>query len=317
MERVAIDVLGPLPVSESGNRYILIAMDYFTKWPEAYALPNQEAETVAKVLVDQFVSRFGAPAQLHSDQGRNFESQVFTEMCKLLGIEKTRTTPLHPQSDGMVERYNRTLEHQIAMFVNDNQKDWDQHISLLLMAYRTATHESTGLTPAKMMMGRELRVPLDLLMGTPPESNQTSKPSYVEKLKESLNIAHNYARKRLRITTDRMKTRYNLDATATRLDVGTQVWLYRPRRKKGLSPKLSKNWVGPYIIVKRINDLVYRIQLTDRCKPMVVHRNRLRKYVGENMALISSTQDGKSKGSPQEQQRRSKRERKSPDRFKF
>ena len=86
----------------------------------------------------------------------------------------------------MVERYNRTLEHQITMFVNDNQKDWDQHISLLLMAYRTATHESTGLTPAKMMMGRELRVPLDLLMGTPPESNQTSKPSYVEKLKESL-----------------------------------------------------------------------------------------------------------------------------------
>ena len=154
MERVAIDVLGPLPVSESGNRYILIAMDYFTKWPEAYALPNQEAQTMAKVLVDQFVSRFGAPAQLHSDQGRNFESEVFTEMCKLLGIEKTRTTPLHPQSDGMVERYNRTLEHQIAMFVNDNQKDWDQDISLLLMAYRTATHESTGLTPAKMMMGR-------------------------------------------------------------------------------------------------------------------------------------------------------------------
>ena len=120
-------------------------MDYFTKWQEAYALPNQEAETVVKVLVDQLVSRFGAPAQLHSDQGRNFESQVFTEMCKLLGIEKTRTTPLHPQSDGTVERSSRTLEHQIVSFLNDNQKDWDQRISLLLIAYRTATHESTGL----------------------------------------------------------------------------------------------------------------------------------------------------------------------------
>ena len=84
-----------------------------------------------------------------------------------------------------------------------------------------------------MMKGRELRVLLDLLMGT-------SKPSYVQKLKESLNIAHNYARRRLIITTDRMKTRYNLDATATRLDVGTQGWLYKPRRKRGLSPKLSK-----------------------------------------------------------------------------
>ena len=101
------------------------------------------------------------------------------------------------------------------------------------MAYRTAMHELTGLTPAKMMMGRELRVPLVLLMGTPPESNQTSKPSYVEKLKESLNIAHNYARKRLRITTDQMKTRYKLDVTATRLDVGTQVWLYKTAAKEG------------------------------------------------------------------------------------
>jgi transposase InsO family protein len=90
MERVAVDVLGPLPVSENGNKYILIAMDYFTKWPEAYALPNQEAETVVKVLVDQFVSRFGTPVELHSDQGRNFESRVFSEMCKLLGIKKTK-----------------------------------------------------------------------------------------------------------------------------------------------------------------------------------------------------------------------------------
>ena len=184
------------------------------------------------------------------------------------------------------------------------------------MAYRTAAHESTGLTPTNLMMGRELRVPLDLLMGTPSEPKQSSKPSYLEKLKESLSIAYNYARKRLRITTERMKTKYNLDATATRLDVGSQVWLYRPRRKKRLSPKLAKNWVGPYVIVKRINDLVYRIQLTDRCKAMVVHRNRLRRYVGGNMTQISSTHD-KSEGGPQEQQKRSKRERKPPDRFKF
>lgn len=104
LERVAIDILGPLPVTEDGNKYILVAMDYFTRWLEAYPLLNQKAETVAKVLVEQFVSRFGAPIELHSDQGRNFESKVFSEICKLLGIKKTRTTPLHPQSDGMVQR---------------------------------------------------------------------------------------------------------------------------------------------------------------------------------------------------------------------
>ena len=110
MEHLAINVLRPLPQSNQGNKYILITADYFTKWVEAYPLANQEAVTVAEVIVREFVSRFGVPLILHSDQGRNFESAVFSEMCSLLGITKTRTTPLHPQSDGMVEQFNCTLE---------------------------------------------------------------------------------------------------------------------------------------------------------------------------------------------------------------
>ena len=155
MERIAIDVLGPLPVSTTGNKYLLIVQDYFTKWVEAYPLPNQEAVSVAEVLIQHFISRFGVPMSLHSDQGRNFESAVFAEMCDLLGIDKTRTTPLHPQSDGMVERFNRTIEAQLSKFVDYHQKDWDLHIPLLLMAYRTSVHETTGCTPAMMMMGRD------------------------------------------------------------------------------------------------------------------------------------------------------------------
>ena len=114
LERVALDVLGPLPESERGKKYILVVADHFTKWTEAYAIPNQEAATVATKVVEEFVARMGVPRQIHSDQGRNFEAAVFQEMCALLGIEKTRTTPLHPQSDGMVERYNRTLEAMLA-----------------------------------------------------------------------------------------------------------------------------------------------------------------------------------------------------------
>ena len=110
LERVAQDILGPLPDSDRGNKYILIIGHYFSKWTEAYAIPNQEATTVARVLVEEFVARFGIPRQIHSDQGRNFESKVFQEMCNSLGMEMSRTTPLHPQSDGMVERFNRTIE---------------------------------------------------------------------------------------------------------------------------------------------------------------------------------------------------------------
>ena len=118
MERLALDVLGPLPCTHSGNKYILIVADYFSKWVEAFPMPNQEACTVAELLIKEVVCRFGVPLLIHSDQGRNFESAVFTEMCQLLGIQKIRTTAHHPQSDGMVERFNRTIEDQLAKFVD-------------------------------------------------------------------------------------------------------------------------------------------------------------------------------------------------------
>ena len=122
MERLAIDILGELQMTPNGNKYILVISDYFTKWTEALPMPNMEACTVAKTLVDFVLCRFGIPLKIHSDQGRQFESNLFKEMCKLLGIEKTRTTPYHPESDGMVERFNRTLATMLSAFVSSNHK---------------------------------------------------------------------------------------------------------------------------------------------------------------------------------------------------
>jgi hypothetical protein len=101
-KRIAVDIAGPFPESDRGNRFLLIAMDYFTKWPDVYAIPNQEASTVADFLVNNFFCRFGVPMELHRDQGRNFESRLMQEVLERLEVSKTRTTPLHPQSDGMV-----------------------------------------------------------------------------------------------------------------------------------------------------------------------------------------------------------------------
>ena len=102
MELIAIDILGPLPETTAGNSYVLVVDDYFTKWMEAYPIPNQDAITVANKLVNEFIFRFSVPRQLHSDQGTQFESQVITEICKLLQIEMSRTTAYHPQSDGLI-----------------------------------------------------------------------------------------------------------------------------------------------------------------------------------------------------------------------
>ena len=240
MERLAIDVLGPLPQSNQGNKYILIAADYFTKWVEAYPLANQEAITVAKVLVREFVSRVGVPLILHSDQGRNFESAVFSEMCSLLGITKTRTTPLHPQSDSMVERFNRTLEAQLSKFVEDHQQDWDSHLPLLLMAYRTAVHEATGCTPVSLMLGQDLRLPIDLHIGCPEDEAPTGITVFAEELEKKLAQVHGVARSNLKMASDRMKERYDSMAEGTPLEKGEPVWVYIPQRKKGISPKLMR-----------------------------------------------------------------------------
>ena len=109
-----MDIVGPFPKSANGNKYILVVSDYFTRWAEAFPIPNQEALTVARVFVNEYVCRYGVPVQLHTDEGRNFESKIVEEMCKILEIDKTRTSPYHPQSDGIVERFNRTLEAMLA-----------------------------------------------------------------------------------------------------------------------------------------------------------------------------------------------------------
>ncbi|GBL95443.1 Retrovirus-related Pol polyprotein from transposon 412 [Araneus ventricosus] len=212
LERIALNVLGPFPVITKSNRYVLVLMDYFTKWPEAVQIPDQEASTVAEELVRSWISCYAVPMILHSDQGTNFNSALLTELCKLLGILKTRTTALHPESDDMVERFNRTILNHLSLFVSKNQTDWDTHMPLFLLAYRKAEHEVTGLTPAEMLLGRMLRLPYDIIFGRPSET-PSSPNEYMQNLEARLESVHAFARKRIKLASERMKTRYNSRAT--------------------------------------------------------------------------------------------------------
>ena len=279
-ERIAIDIAGPFPVTKDGNKYILVAMDYFSKWPEAYAIPNQEAVTVAQVLVDNLICRFGVPLEIHSDQGRNFESGVFQQICNLLGMHKTRTTALHPQSDGMVERHNKTMKEHLSKVVHKNQRDWDRHLPFFLMAYRAAIHETTKQTPARVIFGHEIRLPCDLIFGMP-NKEPLSVNNYADEVSERLRNVHELVRNQITIASDRMKARYDRKASSGGFKVGDLVWLYNPQRKKGRSPKLQQPWEGPYTVITRINDVVYRIQKSKKSKMKVVHLDRLAKYVGD------------------------------------
>jgi len=124
LDIVAIDILSGLPATPEGYKYILVITDYFTKWSEAYALRDAEAPTCMRTLYNSFFSRFGLPRQLHSDQGKNFESKLFYELCTIAGVKKSRTTPFHPQSDGQTERMNRTLLQMLRATCQDNPESW-------------------------------------------------------------------------------------------------------------------------------------------------------------------------------------------------
>ena len=292
MERVGVDITGPFPVTTSGNRFILVAMDYFTKWPEAYALPNHEATTVAGVLVEQFFTRFGVPSELHSDQGREFESAVFKECCQLLGLRKTRTTPLRPQSDGMVEKFNWTLTQELAKYCGEGQTEWDQKLPALLMAYRSAEHEATGYTPAKLMLGREIRLPVDLITGRPPDEElPTVSTEYAVALQERLAEAHHQVRHNLKFAGESMKRLYDRGTKSAGFTEGDLVWLHNPRKKKGLSPKLQSPWEGPYTVVEPVSEVTYRITRGSRCRPRIVHVDRLWRYYGPGQYTWGSGDD--------------------------
>ncbi|XP_063871056.1 uncharacterized protein LOC135106214 [Scylla paramamosain] len=173
----------------AGNRYICVAMGYFTKWPEAYVLPNYEATNVAGVLVEKFFTQFGVPGDLYSDQGREFESAVFQECCQLLGLRKMRTTNLQPQSEYMVEKFNWMPTQELAKYCGEGQTEWDQK---LLMAYRSAEHEATGYKPANLMLFQEIRLLVDLITGRLPDEElptvSTDYAALQERLAEIVHI---------------------------------------------------------------------------------------------------------------------------------
>ncbi|CAL9703512.1 unnamed protein product [Knipowitschia caucasica] len=284
MERVAVDIMGPFPVSDQGNKYVMCAMDYFTKWPEAYALPDQEAETVADTLLEGMFSRFGTPDIIHSDQGRNFESRVFAALCDRLNLQKTRTTPLHPQSDGLVERFNRTMQQQLAILTAAHQRDWDKHIPLVLMAYRSAVQNSTNCTPALLMLGREIRTPAALAYGRPPgDLEDVPGPEYARKLQDRMESAHAFARDQLEKAGMRQKRNYDVRSKGKDFSTGDLVWVYNPKRKKGRCPKLDSHWDGPCRVLEQVGEVVYRVQVPPRGRKVVLHRDRLAPYRGQTV----------------------------------
>ena len=281
MERVYLDIVGPFPVTPEGNKYILVVTDGFTKFVQAYPMKNMESRTVADILVREFITIFGNPMHIHSDQGTQFEAELFQKMCELLGITKTRTTPFRPQSDGQSERNIRTLTNLLAKAVT-KQDNWDYHIPFVLMAYRSTPHEATKMTPNKLMFGRENYMPMDILLPPSPDQEElTSTDKYADQLKITLNNAYKLARENLKHAAVRQKKLYDLKKSGKSFAVGDIVWMANlGARRKGISPKFQPKWKGPYLIVQQFNDVLVEV-MKSHCKTSVVHTDHLKKWFGK------------------------------------
>ncbi|KAL5486484.1 hypothetical protein EMCRGX_G018971 [Ephydatia muelleri] len=276
MQTVCVDIMGPLPETNRGSKYVLVAADCFTKWVEVYGIPNQEALTVAVKLVDEMFCRFSPPEQIHSDQGRQFESELIKEICKLLQIKKSHTTPYRPQGNGMVERFNRTLLDMLATAVGDNPADWENYIHKLCFAYNTSVHSSTGYSPFFLMFGRQAAIPVDLMYPLRREEEDKELPDFVQELKKRLQDAYASVRVHCQSEHLRQKAIYDRKAHGEQLKEGDLVWLFLPAVPRGQCRKLFHPWTGPYTVVKNMGSCTYKIKNQRGGRYQIVHFDRLK-----------------------------------------
>ena len=258
MQKVTLDLLSFDEETDSGYRNLLVVVDSLTKWAEAILVKDTRAVTVAKAFVDQIVSRYGAPAQLHSDQGPQFEAEVFQEMCRLLGIEKTRTTPYRPESDGQTERMNRSLLELLAKAARENPRRWDESLQCVLGTYRSTPHATTGETPNRLMLGREVTTPLTLL--APPVPNLPERPPWIESLHENFADAHRLVQEHIAKAQRVQKQYYDKRVKLQTYEEGQLVWVWRHRRAARGPYKLNaERWEGPLEVKRRIPGAVYLV----------------------------------------------------------
>lgn len=286
LELVCMDFLS-LEMSKGGFQNILVVTDHFTKYALAFPTRNQEARTVAKILFDQFIVHYGIPERLHSDMGANFESKVIKHLCALLGIKKSRTTPYHPQGDGVTERFNRTLLSMLKTLDSSHKANWKDHIAPLVHAYNCTRHATTLHTPFFLMFGRTPRLPVDLFLGI-----STNYGSTITNVQERLASAYQAATTAARQAAKHQAKGYNKKVRGSAIQIGDYV-LVKNVGLKG-KHKLANQWKSDkFVVIEQPNpDIpVYKVKREYANDVKTLHRNML-------LPLILPFQDQTNSGLP-------------------
>ena len=279
LELVCIDFLS-LERSKGGCEHILVVTDHFSRYAQAYPTRDEKATTVARVLWEKFIVNYGIPERLHSDQGRCFESSVIQELCSLLGVKKTRTTPYHPQGNGMTERFNRTLLSMLGTLQPSQKVHWAVHVGALTHAYNSSRHESTGHSPFHLMFLRKPKVAVDLLCpaaATDPEHSTLGlNPStYIQRLRQHMHKAYHEVQAAAEKARARQKAGYDKKVRASVLQPGDRV-LVANKSERGKA-KLKDRWEAvPHVVVRKLPGIPsYVVRRLGTSVVRTLHRNML------------------------------------------
>lgn len=271
-EKCAMDIVGPVVDSDQGNKYILTFQDELSKFMVGIPMPNQEAETVAKQFVSEVILKYGTPSELLTDQGSNFLSELFKNVCKLLKIRKVQTTAFHPESNGGLERSHRVLAEYLRHYVQEDQRNWDLWVPYAMFVYNTTIHTSTGYTPFELLFGHKAEIPSALK--SRPEI-QYAYDDYANELKSRLQTSHEIARQKLIKHKEKSKEYFDKKTETCIFKPGDLVLLYDETVRRGRSKKLSNKWIGPYEIIQadNVNAVIKKGRKTQK-----VHVNRLKPF---------------------------------------
>ena len=275
MEKVHMDFVGPLPRTPDGNEFILVMLDSFTRWIECIPLACQTAEATAQAAVNELFSRMGYATQVVSDQGRNFESLLFSELCRIVEIRKSRTTSYRPSANGQVERANKVLGKALRCLVGKKQNDWDKYVPLIAAVMRASVNRMTGFSPNMMMLGREVRLPTGLWLPAGPQETK-SPVEHVEQLQTRMQEVHEMARNNLKCNLKVTKRRYDVKARVNKYEAGDPVWCLNKAPKN----KLCARWTGPGVIRRKMSPYLFIVLLNNR-EEKTMHHDHLKSCKGK------------------------------------
>ena len=292
--KVAFDLVGPLPRSTNGFKYLLTMMDLFSKFPAAIPLKKVDNLTVIEAMMEVF-SCYGLPKVLLTDQGSVFTSRLTKEMCKRFEIEKIQTSPYHPQSDGALERWHACLKGMLKRS-GSNIKEWDRILKYLLFAYRSTPHCTTGFSPFLLMFGREARGPLDILQQSWLEGDceKSSVFEWLNGVKAQMQDLSILVSEKEEVAKNKMKSHYDKSSSVKQFVPGDMVLVWKP----GIHAKMGASWDGPFQIEKKVSPVNYRVQVPGNSKrSKVLHVNMLKKWSTaaskiHRVAVVHEEEDG-------------------------